>query len=142
MRYLGIDHGLKRIGVAISDAEGLIARPLQIVSHKSRTADAKRLAEIAVTQKAEKIIVGLPTGPDGEITHQARTVMRFATALGEEIQAPIEYWDETNSSVRAVEISASKRKRAKGEPLDAIAAAVILQDYIDAHSPQSTPNLD
>ena len=142
MRYLGIDHGLKRIGVAVSDAEGLVARPLQIVSHKSRAADAERLAEIVVTQKAEKIIVGLPTGPDGEITHQARTVMRFVAALGKEIQAPIEYWDETNSSVRAAEIAASKRKRAKDESLDSIAAAVILQDYIDAHSPRQAQNLD
>jgi putative holliday junction resolvase len=132
MRILGIDHGDVRIGLAISDETGAVARPLQIVVHVSREKDAETVARIVRDTDSTLIVVGLPTDSEGEIGPRARKVQRWADAVGQAAAVPIEFWDETFSS-QAVE--ASRRKRKRDEPIDAHAAAVILQSYLDAHRP-------
>ncbi|MBM4424533.1 MAG: Holliday junction resolvase RuvX [Chloroflexi bacterium] len=129
MRVLGIDHGNVRIGLALSDESGAVARPLQIVKHVSREADAETVARIAAEKEAKLIVIGLPTDSDGNIGHQARKVQRWAEALKQATAIPIELWDETFSSQEADTLPAHKR----GEPNDALAAALILQSYLDSH---------
>lgn len=129
MRILGIDHGDVRIGLALSDESGLIARPLQIVKHVSREADAETIARLAAEKEAKRIVVGLPTDEEGEIGHQARKVKRWAEALQKATAIPIVFWDESFSSVDA---DSAAPKRQRREANDAGAAAVMLQSYLDA----------
>ena len=131
MRILAIDHGDSRIGLALSDETGLIARPLQIVKHTSRQADAEAIAAIAAAQNVERIVIGLPLDDDGRAGHQARKVQRWAEGLRRATKIPIEFWDESFSSKEA---AGSRKKKRRGEPDDARAAAVILQSYLDART--------
>lgn len=129
MRVLGVDHGDVRIGLALSDESGTVARPLQIVKHVSRETDAETIARIATEKDAKSIVVGLPTDSEGGVGHQARKVQRWAEALKQATAIPVEFWDESFSSQEAESLSHRKR----GEPNDAQAAAVMLQNYLDAH---------
>jgi putative Holliday junction resolvase len=136
MRILSIDHGDSRIGLALSDETGLIARPLQIVKHTSRRSDAETIAAIAVEQRVERIVIGLPTDDDGRVGHQARKVQRWADALRSATKIRIEFWDESFSSKDA---AGTGKKKRRGEPDDARAAAVILQGYLDARASDPHP---
>ena len=129
MRILGIDHGDVRIGLALSDESGTVARPLQVIQHVAREADAETIARIAAEKEAKLIVIGLPTDSDGEIGHQARKVQRWADALKQATATPVEFWDESFSSQEAE----SLKHRTRDEPNDAQAAAVMLQNYLDAH---------
>jgi putative holliday junction resolvase len=132
MRILGIDHGDVRIGLALSDAANLIARPLQVLKHVARTADAQTVARIAVEKKAELIIIGLPVDDEGEVGPQARKVKRWADGLSLVTEIQIEFWDESYSSAEADALTPSRNR---DEPNDARAAAVMLQNYLDSHRP-------
>src|SRR5574341_1794081 len=99
MRILGIDHGDVRIGLALSDETGTVAKPWQIIRHTSRAADAATIARLAAGQEVAKIVVGLPTGDDGLTGHQGRKVQRWAEALTEATTIPIDFWDESLSSI-------------------------------------------
>lgn len=125
-----MDHGNARIGLAVSDELGLVARPLRIVKHVSRAADAEVVAAVAGEQAVGEVVIGLPTGSEGEIGPQARTVKRFGEALAGLVSVPVVYWDESYSTRAA---KARRGRRAQG-PVDAEAAAVILQDYLDAQA--------
>jgi len=127
VRVLAIDHGDARIGLAISDEGGMIARPLQIIKHTAKNVDAKKIAHIAQENNVEKIVIGLPTDSEGKIGHQANKVKRWAEALKEATTIPIEFWDESFSSEQAETL-----KRKHGEAVDDKAAAFILQNYLEA----------
>lgn len=141
MRILGIDHGDVRIGLALSDESGLIARPLLVVEHTARETDAETVARLAAEKGARLIVIGLPTDAEGEPGHQARKVMRWAEALGRATPIRIELWDESFTSVEADRLLSARRRGEPGEPgeprepNDAYAAAVMLQSYLDAHHP-------
>ena len=138
MRILGIDHGEVRIGLAVSDESGLIARPLMVVEHVAREADAETVARLAAEKGARLIVIGLPTDAGGEPGHQARKVLRWAEALGRATPIKIELWDESFTSVEADSLMSAHRRgepREPREPNDAYAAAVMLQSYLDAHHP-------
>lgn len=137
MRILAVDHGGARIGIALSDATGAIARPLQIIAHTARQAEAEAVARIAAEHGAEKIVVGLPTDGSGQIGHQARKVQRWAEALRAATSLPVEFWDESFSSAEANRLPTRRKRR---EPADAQAAAFILQSYLDSHRLNSTPD--
>lgn len=132
MRILGIDHGDVRLGLALSDESGLIARPLQIIKHVARATDAETVAQIATEKEAKLIVIGLPTDDNGEIGFQARKVKRWAEALSQATPVKIEFWDESFSSVEADSLIAQTKKT---DSNDAHAAAVMLQSYLDAHRP-------
>lgn len=132
-RILGIDHGERRIGLAVSDETGLLARPLKVLEHRSADADAAEIARVAEAEHVSRIVVGLPLDGDGAEGHQARRVRRWAGALQPASSLPIDFWDESDSTIRAIALRPRKRKSGSYPASeDAEAAAVMLQDYLDA----------
>jgi putative Holliday junction resolvase len=129
MRILSVDHGDARIGLALSDESGMIARPLQIIKHTAKKEDTDKIARVAFENNVEKIIIGLPLDGEGKIGHQAKKVQRWAEALKEATTIPIEFWDESFTSEQAETL-----KRKRGEAIDDKAAAFILQNYLDSKS--------
>ncbi len=134
-KLLGLDLGERRIGVAITDDTGILASPLTSID--LRHDDLERVAEIARERGVAGIIAGLPTSLSGDEGFQAKR----AREMGDQIQAivdvPLIYWDERLTSAIADQVLAgrSRRKRrneTKGDR-DAIAAAVLLQDYLETH---------
>lgn len=140
-RLMGIDHGEVRIGVALSDPLGMFASPHTIITHSTREEDFAALARIARDEGVVKIVIGLPTDSEGRIGHQAARVVEWARTLAELVSLPIVFWDESYSSVDAAEAlqSTGKRRRRRGEPLDDVAAAAILQEYLDAGGSEREP---
>jgi putative Holliday junction resolvase len=138
---LGVDFGTQRIGVAVS--EGRIAVPLTIVRHENREQDLERVAVIARERDVGAVVIGLPALESGEEGEQARRTRRFGDALARRLDVPVVYHDERFSSVRAEAVLADAvgdvrgaSQRAGRRRIDAAAAAVILQAYIDAgHAP-------
>ncbi len=143
MRLLAIDPGEKHIGVAVSDPTGLVARPLTTLKHASRAQDAARIVALAAEQEAEGILIGLALNSEGEIGPPARHAERLAEALRLLTALPILLHDESNSSRDAETLmrEAGKKRRARKDAgrVHAVAAAAILQSYLDAHPRETTP---
>ena len=135
MRILAIDPGEINIGVALSDATGTLARPLQLLKHKSRSEDAKAIALLAARLQADLIIIGQALDVDGQPTFSGRKARRLAGATRAETDIPVELWDESNSTQdsRAARIAQGVGRRKRSGHLDASAAAIILQSYINDH---------
>ncbi|MFN2184580.1 MAG: Holliday junction resolvase RuvX [Anaerolineae bacterium] len=138
MRLLALDVGDRRIGVAVSDAAGLIATPLTVLRRTSKVKDFSKLAGLLREQGAEKLVVGHPLNADGSAGPQARRVERYVAAMSEALEAeglsvPIILWNEHGSTQRAQElmIDAGRSAKKRRQRIDAAAAAVILQDYLD-----------
>lgn len=126
---LAVDPGDVRIGLAISDPTQTIARPLEVVRHVSRAADVQAILERAARHGADTIVIGLALDSEGEVGPQARRAVRLAEALRELTPLNVETWDESGSTIAA-------RRNKRDDPLlDARAAAVILQEYLDARRP-------
>jgi putative Holliday junction resolvase len=137
-KLLGLDLGERRIGVAVSDDLGIIASPMRIVDLKHESlAD---VAAIATDQSVDGIVVGLPIGMGGSEGHQARETRALAAELGQLVNVPIFFWDERLTSAIADRAlaNAGRSSRERRVQKDAIAAAVLLQSYLDAH-PWSPP---
>jgi len=138
MRILALDPGDRRVGVAISDPTGIVARPLQALRRKSNAEDFAAIAAIVAEHNVELVIMGQPLGLDGAEGTQAKKAAHYAQALAKHLPVEIILWDESFTTVKAEEVllqsrgrKARRRARADGE-LDAIAAAVILQSYLDS----------
>lgn len=133
-RLLALDVGERRIGVAISDELGLLARSLTTIRRTSTAQAIAAVVELAREWQASAIIVGLPRNMDGSLGPQAERVMAFARELGAVIQTPLIFADERLSSVSAEEILRRQGIEARDQKgrIDAVAAAVILQEYLDA----------
>lgn len=129
---MGIDHGLARIGVAVGDTGSYLARELTIIRRRSKHEDFERIGRLAVEHHITSFVIGLPTniGSNAAFSH-ADKVRNWAAALQSAIPYPIIFWDEQLSSVDAVEL-ARQRRRKVGEPIDDLAARLILQSYLDA----------
>jgi putative pre-16S rRNA nuclease len=140
MRILAVDHGEKRIGIAISDPTGTIANPLTIIEHVSRAIDAAQVASIASNEGAGLIVIGQSFDEDGQLNLAGRRAARFAESLQSQTNIPIQMWDESFSTqeARAARIQMGVSRRGRAGHLDQLAATVILQSYLDAHS---SPNL-
>lgn len=138
-RALGLDIGTKTIGVALSDALGWTARPLTTIRRSSWAADLAALRELVEAHAVTALVAGLPLGPDGEITEQARYSQRGAERIQQELNLPLAFVDESYSSLDAAEnlreMGVSRRKR-HGISIDQQAAAVILQTYLDERQRQ------
>ena len=136
MRILAVDPGEKRLGLAISDPSGTIASPLTVLKHTARAADAAAIVQIAVENQAGLIVIGQNLDVEGEPTPQSRMADRLADAIRVQTSLPVKMWDESGSTLAAREariaMGVSKKKR-RGH-MDDLAAAVILQSYLDAHS--------
>jgi putative Holliday junction resolvase len=132
-RVLGLDVGDRRIGLALSDSGGILASPLTIIEHTTETDDIKAILKIAKQREAERIIVGLPCLMNGDIGPQAQKVQIFAEAMRAHTDIPIEYRDERLTTVTAQRLKqeTSTKKKNRNIRYDAMAAAVILQDYLE-----------
>lgn len=139
MRILALDVGEKRIGVAVSDPLGMSANPLQAIHCSSLQDDMKRIQEFAAAYGVERIVVGLPLKMDGSVGPQAKKVEKFARRLRDRISLPVVTWDERLSTSQAerVLIAADVSRERRREKTDQLAAALILQSYLDA---QDNPN--
>lgn len=137
MRWLAVDPGDKHIGLAISDPTGTVVRPLTTLYHESYALSAKKILTVAHEQQAQGIIVGLPLDEDGWEGPQARKASRLAEALRAVSTLTIILHDESLSSREAHRLrrSAGKKKRSRDNVAHAHAAAVILQSYLDEHTP-------
>ncbi|MCK5054129.1 MAG: Holliday junction resolvase RuvX [Anaerolineales bacterium] len=127
-RILAVDPGDKRHGLAISDPTGVIARPLVVLEHTSRAADVSAIVLEAEKYEAETILVGIPYDLEGNPGPQARKALRLVEALREITPIPIVTWDESGSTQTARQI------RKADQHVDAVAAAVILQEYLNAQT--------
>ena len=135
-RVLAVDPGEKRIGTAISDPTGTIACPLRVIRHVSRAVNASQIAQLASEYEAECIVVGQVLDDDGGIGPAGRKGLRLAEAIRTQTDLPVELWDESGSTNEAREariIMGVNRKKRSGH-LDDLAAVIILQSYLDAHS--------
>ncbi len=145
-RVLGVDPGEKRIGVALSDPTATLASRLAVIQHTSRAADAAAVARLAAENEAALIVIGQPLDENGLAeSPEARRSARFAEAVRALTDIAVALWDESMSTSDAQSIrramGVSRRKR-QGH-LDDLAAAVMLQSYLDAQSisrPDSSPN--
>lgn len=127
-RVLAVDPGDARIGLALSDPTGVLATPLSVIEHSSRPEDAARIAQEAASHEAALIVVGIALDQNGQRGPQARKCARLAKAIQEHTDLQVVLWDESGTTRRATELSGQRH------PLDARAAAVLLQEYLDAQA--------
>ena len=143
---MGLDHGERRVGVALSDELGILATPLCILRLRARDR-VEALAGIVREHGVVEIVVGFPKTLRGEIGPQARRVERFVEELRGAVDAPVRLWDEQYSTAEAADRLAATRKPSAGRRgraarlaaphVDALAAAVILQEYLDSRRSSS-----
>ena len=135
MRILAVDHGEKRIGLALSDTTATIANPLKVIEHVSRAIDAAQVADLAVQNDVTLIVIGQSFDEDGKPNPAGRRAGRFADELKNQTNLPIELWDESFSTQDAraarLELGVSRKNRSGHQ--DAFAAVVILQSYLEVH---------
>jgi putative holliday junction resolvase len=141
VRVVGVDLGQKRIGLAISDPTGTLARPLKTIERRQSDADAAELLCATITalsneEKVGRVIIGMPRRLDGADNDQTPRVQKMVAMLSERLTIPVVTQDERLSSREAEErLSLRERDwRKRKSKLDAAAAAVILQDYLDGRS--------
>ena len=133
-RILAIDYGRKRIGLALSDELGVTAQPLATIQRTNRRDVTRRLREICAKHAVAQIIVGNPLHLTGEAGEMATEAASFATRLSKELGIETELVDERLTTWEARQTMTETKSRRKGEPMDAIAAAVLLRDYLESHS--------
>jgi len=126
VRYLGVDFGTSRTGLSLSDATGLICRPLTVVVERDTEALIDRVLEYARSEDVGEIVVGLPRPLSGGTNAQLEAAAAFAKRLGERASMVVVTWDERFTSKLA------ERGRSASTPADAVAACYMLQNYLDA----------
>jgi putative holliday junction resolvase len=134
MRVLAIDHGTKRIGIALSDQTGTVATPLQFIPAEPFADFLKRLKDLLREKQVEQILIGMPRNMDGSYGPAALKVQEFIAVLKETIAIPIKAWDERLTSAQAnrMLIQADVRRDKRKLKADAAAAAILLQSYLDS----------
>jgi putative Holliday junction resolvase len=134
MRVLGVDPGLRRVGVALSDEDARIALPLCTLEVRSGSNALDALVALAAEHAAELIVIGLPLRLDGGESDGTRRVRRLAHELGARVSARVVLWDERLSSAQAERAlrEAGSKGRAKKARIDQVAATLILQSYLDS----------
>lgn len=135
MKLLGIDYGERRIGLAVSDESGSMALPLEQLDAEPRARACERIATIVKKRGIGQIVVGLPRNMDGTYGPAAQAVREFIAVLRPVVPAKIVEWDErlsTAAAERAMVEADYSRKRRRAQR-DALAAQMILQNYLDAH---------
>ena len=134
MRIVAIDHGNKRIGVAISDELKMIAQPLEFIPAKPLYGFFLRLEELLTDKEVELILVGMPRNMNGSYGPAAEKVEQFVEELKSAFPVPIRTWDERLTSAQAnrVLIEADMPRAKRKETVDQMAAAILLQSYLDS----------
>jgi len=136
MRILALDHGSKRIGVAISDELKVIAQPLEYIPAEPFANFIVRLKELIREKEVDLILLGMPRNMDGSYGSAALKVQEFAAVLKENVAVPITTWDERLTSAQAQRylISGNVRRQERKEKVDKMAAAILLQSYLDSRA--------
>lgn len=136
MRWLGLDYGDTRTGVAVSDGLGWTAQGLEVIAGRNTQALLDRVEELARQWEVVGVVVGLPKNMDGTIGRRGEISIEFADKVKARLNIPVELWDERLSSASAertlLEADMSRKKRK--QVIDKMAAALILQNYMDAKS--------
>jgi putative Holliday junction resolvase len=136
MRWLGLDYGDKRIGVALSDEFGWTAQGLEVISNNNESTVFARISRIVEQYEVKEIVVGLPKNMNGTLGPRADISMTFAASLREMFNLPVHLWDERLTTVSAeralIEADVSRKKRKL--VIDQLAASLILQGYLDSIS--------
>ncbi len=135
MRFLGLDIGSKRIGLALSDELGITAQGLPTLNRTTPKNDIRKLLEIASQHKVEKIVIGLPKNMNGTLGKSAEQVLAFIQEMKVKTAIPVDVWDERFSTVAVTRtlISANVSRRRRKEVVDKLAAVYILQGFLDNH---------
>jgi putative Holliday junction resolvase len=133
MRILGIDHGTRRIGIAISDELKMIAQPLEWLPAEPVENVWERLKTLLREKEVELILIGMPRNMDGTYGPAAQKVEAFISQLRQHLGVPVKTWDERLTSVQAnrVLIQGNMRREKRKEKVDQMAAAILLQSYLD-----------
>jgi putative Holliday junction resolvase len=133
MRILAIDHGTVRMGIAVSDELKMIAHPMEYIPAEPFATFLARLKQILQDKEVELVLVGMPRNMDGSFGPAALKVQEFVTALKDAITVPIRTWDERLTSAQANRflIQSKVRREKRKEKVDSMAAAILLQSYLD-----------
>ncbi len=133
MKAMGIDFGLARIGIALSDDTKFLASPFETYGRKGDDLDIQHLINIIKTKNVDEIVCGLPMNMAGEEQEIAKKTREFMAKLAENVDIKIEFVDERLSSLMAEEMLKETERdwKKRKEKLDAVAASIILQDYLD-----------
>lgn len=136
MRYLAVDYGAKRTGLAICDPAETVASPLAVIEGQKDL--PKKIAEVVEAENVEAIVLGLPLNMDDSTGPQAKLVFQFAKQLEKVLEVPVYFQDERLSSFSAAEklASADFTRKKKKKRLDAIAAAEILEAFLEQKKSQ------
>jgi putative Holliday junction resolvase len=134
LRILAIDHGSKRMGIALSDETATIAQPLEFILAEPFADFLARLKQLIVEKQVDQILVGMPRNMDGSYGPAALKVQEFVSVLKETTAIPIKTWDERLTSAQAnrMLIQADVRRDKRKQRVDAAAAAILLQSYLDS----------
>ena len=134
MRILALDHGSKRIGVAVSDELKMLAQPLEFIPAEPFSDFLFRLKELIEEKQVELALVGMPRNMNGSYGPAALKVEEFVAALSRAITVPIKTWDERLTSAQANRylIEGNVRREKRKEKVDQMAAAILLQSYLDS----------
>jgi putative Holliday junction resolvase len=132
-RVVAVDLGTRRIGVAVTDGLGLSAQPHATLARHGGQRDLDAIAGVVKQFDAERLVLGLPLGPDGEVGRPARSVQAFAERLRAVLPVPVELVDESFTTVEAEEVllAADLSRARRKEVVDRVAAAVILRRWLD-----------
>lgn len=131
MRYLAIDYGGKRTGLAVCDASEIICSPLDVLATNSELVE--RIAGVICDQQAEGVVIGLPLNMDGSEGDAVKTVRKFGDQLEKKIEVAIYYHDERQSSQAAErKFAGMLTRKKKKQRLDAVAAAGILESFLES----------
>ena len=139
-RVIGIDLGTKRIGVAVTDALGVAAHPHTTIARHGGRRDLDAIAAVVRETGAERVVLGLPLSPEGEVGRAAKSAQTFAERLRAALSVPVELIDESFSTVEAEDVllAADVSRARRREVVDKLAAAVILRRWLDARGAGGT----
>lgn len=133
-RVLGIDPGERRIGLALSDETGLLARPLSVLERRSLRSALETIRDLLLREHVDEVVIGLPVSLSGALGPQALRSLKFAQELRKIAPVPVNTWNEqyTTAEAHSRLIESGRRAKERRRMLDAAAAAVLLQDYLDS----------
>lgn len=138
-RILALDHGTKRIGVALSDELGWTAQPLETYHRRSLDADVAHIRQLVQDHEVGLVVIGLPIRTNGQLGPEAQAVEQFRKHLEAALPVPVEAWDErhTTQTAESVLLEADLSRAKRKQVIDRVAAAVLLQSYLASQSPTS-----
>lgn len=133
MRIMGVDFGDARTGIAVSDVSGFLASPVCVIKEYDYNKTLQKTADLAIEQKVGEIVVGYPKNMNGTIGERAEKCDKFSKELAEKTNLPVRLWDErcTTMSAYVYMNATDTRGKKRKETVDAAAATIILQDYLD-----------